>query len=125
MKITHRTKWLFYSGFLTVIYGFFIVLALLLRILWLSPIIVLLFASGIAIPIYFRHHYRRSSKAEKKRMINQKALNSYYYNQWYIPADSTELDYQIERIKKRKNLSINSNKKKNLISSFRSSLSLL
>ena len=102
MKITHRTKWLFYSGFFTVIYGFFIVLALLLRILWLSPIIVLLFASGIAIPIYFRHYYQRSSKAEKKRMINQKALNSYYYNQWYIPADSTELDYQIERIKKRK-----------------------
>jgi hypothetical protein len=102
MKIPRRSKWLFYSGFFTLIYGFFIVLALLLWISWLSPVLVLLFASGIAIPIYFRHHYRRSNKVEKKRMITQKALNSYYYNRWYTPADSTELDYQIERIKKRK-----------------------
>jgi hypothetical protein len=35
-------------------------------------------------------------------MIAQKAINSYYYNRWYTPADSTELDYQIEKIKKRK-----------------------
>jgi hypothetical protein len=102
MKIDHKSRWLIYSGFFTVIYGFFIVLALLLRILWLSPILVLLFASGILIPIYFRHQHRHSNKAEKQRMIAQKAINSYYYNRWYTPADLTELDYQIEKIKKRK-----------------------
>ncbi len=30
-------------------------------------------------------------------MIAQKAINSYYYNRWYTPADSTELDYQISK----------------------------
>ena len=101
MKIDQKSKWLIYTGFFIVIYGFFIVLAILLRIPWLSPVLVLLFASGIAIPIYFRHHYRHSNKLEKKRMLSQKSINSHYYNRWYTPADSTELDYQIERIKKK------------------------
>jgi hypothetical protein len=58
MKITHRRKWLLYTGFFTIIYGFFIVLALMMPLLWLNLILVLLFGSSILIPFYFRHHYR-------------------------------------------------------------------
>jgi hypothetical protein len=35
-------------------------------------------------------------------MITQKQINSHYYIQWYTPADSMEMDHQIELIKKRK-----------------------
>jgi hypothetical protein len=102
MKITHRRKWFLYTGFFTVIYAFFVVLALILQIPWLTPILVLLFGSGIAIPIYFRYRYRHSSKAEKRRMVSQKALNSYYYNRWYTPADSTQLENEATKLKRKK-----------------------
>ncbi len=102
MKITHRREWLLYAGFSTVIYGFFVVLALMMQIFWLSPVLVLIFGSGIAIPIYWRYHFKHSGKKEKKRMASQKQINRFYYDRWYTPADSTELDYQIERFKKRK-----------------------
>ena len=98
-----RKRKLFLSNILFIaICLFFIIIALASGAIWPNIIIILLFASGIAIPIYWRHHFRHSEKEEKARMIAQKQINSHYYNRWYTPADSTELDYQIERIKKRK-----------------------
>ena len=85
-------------------YTFFIILALSMRIPWVSALLVFVFAAGIAIPIYTMYRYKHSDKHEKQRMISQKPLNRYYYDRWYTPADSTELDYQIEQIKKRKNI---------------------
>jgi hypothetical protein len=67
-----------------------------------SVISVFVFGSGIAIPICWKYHYRHSGKKEKERMITQKQINSHYYIQWYTPADSMEMDHQIELIKKRK-----------------------
>jgi hypothetical protein len=93
---------LLYYGFTFVIYILFIILALNIRVLWVSIISVFVFGSGIAIPIYWKYHYRHSGKKEKERMITQKQINSHYYNRWYTPADSTEMDHQIELIKKRK-----------------------
>jgi len=93
---------LLYYGFPFVTYIFFIILALNMRILWVSAILVVVFSSGIAIPILWKYRYKHSSKREQQRIIAQKQINSHYYNRWYTPADSTELDYQIELIKKRK-----------------------
>ena len=93
---------LLYYGFPCVIYIFFIILALNIRVLWVSASLVVVFSSGIAIPILCKYHYIHSNKREKQRMIAQKQINSHYYNRWYTPADSTEMDYQIEQIKKRK-----------------------
>jgi len=101
-KMTRRRKLLLYSGFFIAMYTFFIILALSMRILWVSAPLVIVFAAGIVIPIYSMYHYRHSNKQEKHRMISQKPLYRYYYDRWYTPADSTELDYQIERIKRRK-----------------------
>jgi hypothetical protein len=102
-KMTRKRHLLLYYGFTFAIFTFFIVLALNMRIPWISAILVIVFGSGIAIPIYWRHRYRNSGKGEKERMVAQKQINHYYYDRWYTPADSTEIDYQIERIKKRKN----------------------
>ncbi len=102
-KMPKKRHLLLYYGFPYAIYIFFIILALNMRVLWVSAILVFVFGSGIAIPIFWKYHYKHSNKPEKKRMIAQKQINSHYYNRWYTPADSTELDYQIERIKKRKN----------------------
>jgi hypothetical protein len=93
---------LLYYGFTFVIYIFFIILALSMRNLWVSAILVFVFGSGIAIPILWKYRYNHSGKEEKKRMIAQKQISHYYYDRWYSPADSTEIDYQIEQIKKRK-----------------------
>ena len=101
--MTGKRHLLLYYGFTFAIFTFFIVLALNMRIPWIIGILVIVFGSGIAIPIYWRHRYRNSGKGEKKRMVDQKQINHYYYDRWYTPADSTEIDYQIERIKKRKN----------------------
>jgi hypothetical protein len=94
---------LLHYGFTYAVFTFFVILALNMRVLWISVILVFVFGLGIAIPIYWNYHYKHSSKREKELMITQKQINHYYYDRWYTPADSTEIDYQIERIKKRKN----------------------
>ncbi len=99
--MTRKIHQLFYYGFTFAVFSFFIVLALSMRVLWISAILVIVFGSGIAIPIYWRYRYRHSGKGEKERMVAQKQINHYYYDRWYTPADSTEIDYQIERIKKK------------------------
>jgi hypothetical protein len=99
--MTRRRKLQLYTTFFIAIYAFFLILALSMRVLWVSIPLALLFGAGIAIPIYWKYRYGHSEKKEKKRMIAQKQINSHYYNRWYTPADSTELDYQIEQIKKR------------------------
>jgi len=101
-KMTKKRLLLLYYGFPFAIYIFFIILALNMRVLWVSAILVFIFGSGISIPILWKYHYKHSGKREKQRMIAQKQINSHYYNRWYTPADSTEMDYQIKQIKKRK-----------------------
>ncbi len=103
MRLTNSRKWLLFTGLSTVIFGFFLVLAIIMWV-WFSPILIFVFASGIALPIYFRHKYRHSNKKEKERMVAQKAISSYYYNQWYNPADSNYLENAIntEKLKKSK-----------------------
>jgi hypothetical protein len=64
---------------------------------------VFVFGSGIAIPIYWKYRYRHSNKWEKEQMIAQKQISHHYYDRWYTPADSTEIDYQIDQIRRRKN----------------------
>ena len=100
--MTKKRYLLLYYGFTFSIDIFFIILALSMRVLWISATLVLVFGSGIAIPIYWKYHYRHSGKREKERMTAQKQINSHYYNRWYTPADSTEMEYQIELMKKRK-----------------------
>jgi len=68
----------------------------------MKTLLAFVFASGFAIPIYWKHRFNHAEKVEKQLMISQKKIYHYYYDRWYTPADSTELDYQIERIKKRK-----------------------
>jgi hypothetical protein len=101
-KMPKKRLLLLYYGFPFAIYIFFIILALNMRVLWVSAILVFIFGSGIAISILWKYHYKHSDKREKQRMIAQKQINSHYYNRWYTPADSAEMDYQIEQIKKRK-----------------------
>ena len=101
-KMAKKRHLLLYYGFPFVIYIFFIILALNMRVLWVSATLVVVFSSGIAIPILWKYQYKHSSKRGKQRMIAQKQINSLYYNRWYTPADSTEMDHQIELIKKRK-----------------------
>ena len=97
-----KRQLLLYYGFPFVIYIFFIILALNIRVLWVSASLVVVFSSGIAMPILWKYRYKHSNKREKQCMIAQKQINSHYYNRWYMPADSTEMDYQIELMKKRK-----------------------
>jgi hypothetical protein len=69
--------------------------------------------------VCFRHRHTNLLEASiQPRRESGKAINDlskrdfrYYYNWWYTPANTTELDYQIERIKKRKNQLSNSNQK--------------
>ena len=100
--MTRRHKFLLCSVFSTAIFLFFIILALFMTNLWMKTLLAFVFALGIAIPIYWRHRFNHAEKAEKQLMISQKKIYHYFYDRWYTPADSTELDYQIERIKKRK-----------------------
>lgn len=102
MKLTHYRKWLLSTLLSCVIFGSFLFASLISWKVWISPILALLSATGLTLPIWWRNHYRHSSKKEKERMGAQKSFNSYYYNRWYTPADSTEMDYEIEQIKKRK-----------------------
>ncbi len=99
-----KKRHLLYYGFTFAIFVFFIFLALNIRVLWMSAILFFVFSSGIAIPIYWKYHYKQYGKKEKERMIAQKQINSYYYNRWYTPANSTEMDHQIELIKKEKKI---------------------
>jgi hypothetical protein len=100
--MTKKRYLLLYYGFTFAIYIFFIILALSMRVLWVSALLVFVFGSGIAIPIFWKYHYRHSGKEEKERMITQKQISHYYYDRWYTPADSTEIECKIEKIKKRK-----------------------
>jgi hypothetical protein len=102
--MTRKRHLLLYYGFTYAIFTFFIILALSMRVLWISIILIIVFGSGIAIPIYWRYRYAHSGKEEKELMVAQKQINHYYYDRCYTPADSTEIDYQIARIKKRKSL---------------------
>ena len=72
MKKMPKKRHLLYYGITFVIYIFFIILAFYMRVLWMSAILVFVFGSGIAIPIYWKYHYRQSGKKEKERLIAQK-----------------------------------------------------
>jgi hypothetical protein len=100
--MTRRHKLLLSSAFSTVVFLFFIILSIVITNLWMKTLLAFVFASGIAIPIYWKYRFKHAEKEEKQLMISQKKMYHYYYDRWYTPADSTEIDYQIERIKKRK-----------------------
>ena len=100
--MNRRHKLVLCSIFSTALFLFFIILAVFMTNVWMKTLLAFVFASGIAIPIYWKYRFKHAEKEEKQLMISQKKINHYYYDQWYTPADSTEIDYQIERIKKRK-----------------------
>jgi hypothetical protein len=102
MKKMPKKRHLLYYRSTFAIFVFLIILALNMRVLWMSAILVFVFGSGIAIPTYWKYHYGQSGKKEKERMIAQKQINSYNYNRWYTPADSTEMEHQIELKKEKK-----------------------
>ena len=92
-----------YFAFTTAIYLFLLILAvLLMTTVWFSFVLVILLATAIIQPLYMRYHLNRSDKKERERVKSQRQIYHHYYDRWYTPADSTELDYQIERIKKEK-----------------------
>ena len=101
--MTRKHKLLLSSVFSTAILLFFIILAIFMTNFWMKTLLAFVCVSGIAIPIYWKHPFNHAEKVEKQLMISKKKIYHYYYDRWYTPADSTELDYQIERIKKRKN----------------------
>ena len=92
-----------YSAFYICMYIFFIILSLNLRVLWMNIAFVTVFTAAIGASLYLTYHYKHSKKEEKQRMISQKPLNHYYYDRWYTPADSTQLENEVEKVKKRKN----------------------
>jgi hypothetical protein len=102
--MTRRHKLLVTSAFSTAIFLFFIILSIVMTNLWMKTLFAFVFASGIGIPIYWKYRFKHAKKHEKQLMISQKKIYHFYYDRWYTPADSTEIDYQIERIKKRKKL---------------------
>ncbi len=99
--MTRRYKLLFCSTFLTAIFLFLKILALFMTNLWVKTLLAFVFSSGILIPIYWKYRFNYTKKVEKQLMISQKKCR-YHYDRWYTPADTTKLEYQIEKIKKRK-----------------------
>ena len=100
--MNRRHKLVLCSIFSTALFLFFIILAVFMTNVWMKTLLAFVFASGIAIPIYWKYRFKHAEKGEKQLMVSQKKICHYYYDRWYTPADSTEIDYQIERIKKRK-----------------------
>ncbi len=102
--MTRKRRLLIYTLLMVSIYSFFIFALLNAPSFWPSSLFIFLFASGIAITVYWHYHFGRSDKHEKQRMISQKDLNRYYYDRWYTPADSTLLEHETEKIKRRKQI---------------------
>jgi hypothetical protein len=83
-------------------YGFFMFLALNVKIFWLSAGFFVAFSAFFIMELYLRYHYTYSKSEEKRRIISQKPLNRYFYDRWYAPADSTELEYEANKLRKKK-----------------------
>jgi len=72
--MTRRYKLLFCSAFSTTIFLFFIILDLFMTNLYMKTLLAFVFASGIAIPIYWKYRFNHAEKVEKQLMISQKKM---------------------------------------------------
>ena len=48
--------------------------------------------------LYKYYRYSRAKQKEKQQMDSQIPTGGHYYKIWYTPADSTELQYQKEKM---------------------------
>jgi len=51
---------------------FFIIPALFMTNVWMKILLTFVFASGIAIPIYWMYRFKHAEKEEKQLMLSQK-----------------------------------------------------
>ena len=105
VRMNGKNKLIFVSGVFFDL--FFIILALNVKILWVSIVCGTAFIAYLAMELYLLYHYKHSKKQEKHRMQSQKPARHYYYDRWYTPADSTQLENEADKVKKRKNHIVN------------------
>lgn len=77
-KMTRRKKLMLYSALDISIYIFFIILALNMRVLWMSIAFVTVFTASLGASLYLMHYYRHSKKEEKQRMISQNPFGTIF-----------------------------------------------
>jgi uncharacterized membrane protein len=70
--MNRRHRLLLFPAFSTAIFLFLLILALFMTILWMKTLLAFVLASGIAIPIYWKHRFNHAEKVEKQLMISQK-----------------------------------------------------
>jgi hypothetical protein len=71
-----------------------------MRVLWVSALLVFA-CPGTLYQSSWKYHYRHSGERGKERMITSKQISHYYYDRWYTPADSTEIECKIKKLRKK------------------------
>jgi hypothetical protein len=73
-----------------------IIASVLVKAYWMTPFLIVFWAAEVYTVLYRRSH---AKKKEKLQMKSQIPTRRYYYDRWYLPADSTRLNYMAGKIR--------------------------
>jgi Flp pilus assembly protein TadB len=85
-----------------VFYGVLIYLSTFTPNIWGTLLMGGFFTALLIGTLYRNYRYYRANQKEKQAMLKQRPTNMHYYNKWYRPADSTELEYQRQKAEEEK-----------------------
>lgn len=97
-----KTKRVLYNAITIATYAVFIYLSTLTPNIWGTLIMGGFFTALLIGTLYRNYRYYRAGPKEKQAMLKQKPTQMHYYNKWYRPADSTELEYQKQKAEEEK-----------------------
>jgi ABC-type bacteriocin/lantibiotic exporter with double-glycine peptidase domain len=83
-------------------YAVLLFLSFSIGVLWITVASTVFSTVLIIGLIYLDYLDRHTSRKVKQKREAQQALASHFDNIWYRPADSTELEYQREKMRKKR-----------------------
>ncbi len=97
-----KTKRILYNAITIATYSILIYLSTLTPNIWGTLIMGGFFTTLLIGTLYRNYQYYRADSKEKQAMLKQIPTNMHYFDKWYRPADSTELEYQHQKAEEEK-----------------------
>jgi hypothetical protein len=97
-----KTKSLLANTFILGTFAFIVILSTGIRVLWISASLATLWTSLLITILYTNYRHQHASIKEKKRRNQQQPIRSHFDNIWYRPADSTLLEHEQKKLKRKK-----------------------
>ncbi len=90
--------------FNTVLSLFLLVLVVNIKPWWASAFLTFIIAGYLVWYFYMMYHMKHADKKKKEKISKQFSANHYYYDKWYTPADSTRMENEVNKLKKKKRI---------------------